>query len=115
MKCPLFIQHDVSAAMGEETAIVECIKEGCGLYDQAGEYCAPVANNRIMTAIGNVLGKIADDLTRARLAFRCHYCGLTVTVTREDLADHLAGWTRKELIDGKHVYLCDRCSEEATE
>jgi len=41
---------------------IECVKNDCGFFDEHTGLCSQVALVRGLTAIGDILGRIADNL-----------------------------------------------------
>lgn len=113
-KCPLFYMDYLKAINEVPPEFPKCLGWECGRWDDVSSQCCDVENLRLLTAIGAVLGRLADSQTRARSTFRCHYCGLMVT-TRPGLKWIQAlRWTRAEQVDGRFVWSCEQCSEVKT-
>lgn len=112
MKCPLIKvdkYHD-----GKETQVIhaDCLGTDCAWYSDEYEQCDPTGFLPDIIALGNTLGHLVDILRRERTVFHCHYCGTAAEIWPAHLHEVPDGWTRKEQLDGKHVWICDRCFEE---
>ncbi len=61
MKCPLLVIHIIQEPGKVALEAVQCLGDECGRYDKNTELCYRVAQVRILRAIGDVLGRLADD------------------------------------------------------
>ncbi len=59
MKCPLFMIHILQEPGKVDLAKVDCLKEGCGMWDEKTGICARVALARALTAIASPQAKLA--------------------------------------------------------
>ncbi|KKN22390.1 hypothetical protein LCGC14_0915820 [marine sediment metagenome] len=110
MKCPLrFIGQELDVLRPPETRFI-CLKEGCAWWDEAAEKCAVAVIPRLLLTTGSILGQIHDRLRLSKYRYRCHDCGVTIERTIPGEFSTPGHWTRKEQVDGKHVWLCDLCS-----
>lgn len=64
MKCPILVADDTYNGPREDYTRTNCLQEKCGQWDDTTGLCARVAEVRVLTAIGNVLGRIADNLPK---------------------------------------------------
>lgn len=68
MKCPLIGASNLAEWPREWPTEVECITTECAWFDEQTGVCAVLSLPRILTTIGNVLGKIHDKMpTRIQL------------------------------------------------
>jgi len=58
MKCPLILRSKYTTFEHIETVVDECITTECAWFDSHTGVCSVLALARIMTAGGNVLGRI---------------------------------------------------------
>ena len=65
MKCPQIHTGKLTFSGTWENTPIDCLREECGQWDESTELCSRVAEVRILTAIGDVLGRISDNLPPA--------------------------------------------------
>lgn len=110
MKCPLMLTYDVSEAPCEHPNPMECLQSDCAWWAPLDDACAVRDLPGIMLLIGNVLGKIYDNMSLARATFTCRDCGLRVELAPGNDYEKPRDWQRFEQVDGKCIWLCDQCS-----
>ncbi len=112
MKCPL-IKNVLEIETGEtKQDLVDCLKEECACWSPLSECCSVRDLPGILIALGNVLGRIHDELCLSKYTYRCHYCGVTIERTEAGGFKVPAGWIRFELVDGRHVWICELCRDQ---
>lgn len=62
MKCPLrFMGCEIDALKPPETRFI-CLKKECAWWDENTDLCSLIAEVRVLSAIGAVLGKLYDKM-----------------------------------------------------
>ena len=64
MKCPLFVVSALIKAGTTKNCTLECLQEECAWWSPLESCCAVRDLSGLLLAMGNTLGKIADNMPK---------------------------------------------------
>ncbi len=110
MKCPLTIPFTLMSGTTPETPGCDCLGQDCEWWLEEIKACSVrvVAGN--LCGIVTVLDQLQEELCLNKYQYRCHECGTFIEIKASGGSRTPSGWTRKEQVDGKHTWSCEKCS-----